>query len=84
MPLLVESRLVQEVYYEDGHMHYEHIYGHSHHCHMRCLGCRQIVEFSDPAVEEAEKRIGQAYNFETTGHKMEILGYCFECRGQKK
>lgn len=80
MPLLVESGLVQEVFVEDGHMHYEHIYGHDHHCHLRCLGCRKIIEFRDPAVEEAERRIGQAHNFAATGHKLEIFGYCAQCR----
>jgi Fur family ferric uptake transcriptional regulator len=83
LPLLVESGLVQEVFYEDGHMHYEHIYGHEHHCHLRCLSCRKIIEFRDRAVEEAEKRIGRANGFETVGHRLEIYGYCSQCRGKK-
>ena len=28
IPLLLESGLIQEAYFEDGHLHYEHIYGH--------------------------------------------------------
>jgi len=84
MPLLVESGLVQEVFFEDGHMHYEHIYGHEHHCHLRCLGCRCIIEFRNGAVEDVEKRIGQAHKFDVTGHKLEIYGYCAECQEKKK
>ena len=84
LPLLVESALVQEVYMEDGHMHYEHIYGHEHHCHLRCLGCRKILEFRDERVEEAERRICQARGFMTTGHKLEIYGYCSECQEKKE
>ncbi|MBM4287135.1 MAG: transcriptional repressor [Deltaproteobacteria bacterium] len=84
LALLVESGLVQEVFYEDGHMHYEHIYGHEHHCHLRCLKCRKIVEFRNGAVEEAEKRIGGEHNFEVTGHRLEILGFCPDCREKKK
>jgi len=83
MPLLVESGLVQEVFFEDGHMHYEHIYGHEHHCHLRCLGCRKIIEFRNGAVEEVEKRIGQDQQFEITGHKLEIYGYCQACQEKK-
>jgi Fur family ferric uptake transcriptional regulator len=78
----VESGLVQEVFVEDGHMHYEHVHGHDHHCHMRCLGCRQVIEICDPAVIDAERRLGQAHNFQTIGHKLEIYGYCSSCRGQ--
>jgi Fur family transcriptional regulator, ferric uptake regulator len=84
LSLLVESGLVQEVYYEDGHMHYEHIYGHEHHCHLRCLGCRKIIEFRDQAVEEAEKRIGRTNDFEPTGHRLEIIGFCSLCREKKE
>jgi Fur family transcriptional regulator, ferric uptake regulator len=84
LALLVQSGLVQEVFYADGHMHYEHIYGHEHHCHLRCLGCGKIVEFRDGAVEEAEKRLGQEHNFEVTGHRLEILGFCPDCRAQRK
>jgi len=83
IPLLVESGLIQEVFFEDGHLHYEHIYGHEHHCHLRCLGCRKIVEFRDEALEEAEKRIGQASGFQTTGHKLEVYGYCPACRKER-
>lgn len=82
LPLLVESGLVQEVYFEDGHLHYEHIYGHEHHCHLRCLSCRKIVEFRDEGVEEAEKRIAAAKGFAATGHRLEIYGYCSECQGK--
>jgi len=84
MPLLVECGLVQEVFFEDGHMHYEHIYGHEHHCHLRCLGCRKIIEFRNGAVEEVEKHVSQAHQFEITGHKLEIYGYCEDCQKQKK
>ena len=84
MPLLVASGLVQEVFFEDGHMHYEHIYGHEHHCHLRCLGCRQIIEFRSSAVAEVEKRIGQDHQFEITGHKLEIYGYCQDCQDKKE
>jgi Fur family ferric uptake transcriptional regulator len=80
LALLVESGLVQEVYVEDGHMHYEHVYGHDHHCHMRCLGCRQIIEFHNDDMEKVEKSVGADHNFQVTGHKLEIYGYCASCR----
>jgi Fur family ferric uptake transcriptional regulator len=80
----VESSLVQEVFVEDGHMHYEHIYGHEHHCHLRCLGCRKIIEFRNGSVEAAETHVGQAHDFEVTGHKLEIYGYCANCRALKR
>ncbi len=83
LALLVESGMVGEVYIEDGHMHYEHIYGHEHHCHLRCLGCRKLIEFRNGSLKEMEKRIGQENDFEIIGHKLEIYGYCAACRGEE-
>ena len=45
LPLIMESCLISEVWHEDGHMHYEHIYGHGHHCHLRCIQCGKVIEF---------------------------------------
>lgn len=84
LALLVESGLVQEVFFEEGHMHYEHIYGHDHHCHLRCLGCRKIIEFRHPVVEATEQEIGTAHGFTVTGHRLEIFGLCPECQQGRK
>lgn len=79
IPLLIDSGLIKEVYFEDGHLHYEHIYGHKHHCHLRCVGCGRIIEFVDDAVEAIQDRIGKKYDFTITFHRFELLGYCSQC-----
>ena len=84
IPHLLEAGLIQEAYFEDGHQHYEHIYGHEHHCHLRCLGCRKIIEFRNGSVEAAEQRVGQEHDFEVTGHKLEIYGYCAACQEKRQ
>ncbi|MCK5228489.1 MAG: transcriptional repressor, partial [Desulfobulbaceae bacterium] len=80
IPLLVDAELISEVYYEDGHMHYEHIFGHEHHCHMRCTGCRRIEEFTDPRLHLIEQELGERFGFQVKGHNMEVYGLCGECR----
>jgi len=79
IPLLIESGLIQEVYFEDGHLHYEHIYGHKQHCHLRCICCGRIVEFPEDEVVEIGNRIREKYNFAVTSHRFELLGYCSQC-----
>ncbi|MBW2069844.1 MAG: transcriptional repressor [Deltaproteobacteria bacterium] len=80
IPLLLECGLIQEAFFQDGHMHYEHIYGHDHHCHLRCLGCDKIVEFIDNSMAVLEEKLGRQYNFLVTAHKLEVYGYCAKCR----
>ena len=76
IPLLLESGLIQEAHFEDGHMHYEHIYGHDHHCHLRCLECGRVLEFTEETVKHVEERVGAHYDFLVTGHKLDVYGYC--------
>jgi Fur family ferric uptake transcriptional regulator len=87
IPLLIESGLVKEVYFENGHLHYEHIYGHKHHCHLRCICCGKIHEFGADELARIESQIGRKHGFVVTSHRFEFLGYCAQCspgrRGQR-
>jgi Fur family ferric uptake transcriptional regulator len=79
IPLLIESGLLKEVYFEDGHFHYEHVYGHKDHSHLRCSRCGRIIEFADDEIGTIENRIGKKYHFAVTAHRFELLGYCPQC-----
>jgi Fur family ferric uptake transcriptional regulator len=83
IPLLLESGLIQEAYFEDGHLHYEHIYGHEHHCHLRCLDCGKVIEFTEETVKDVEGKVGERYDFFVTGHKLEVHGHCGKCKVHK-
>jgi Fur family ferric uptake transcriptional regulator len=88
IPLLIESGLIKEVYFEDGHLHYEQIYGYKHHCHLRCTNCGKIIEFADNEAEKIQDRISKKYGFVITAHRFELVGYCLQCAkrggGQKR
>jgi Fur family ferric uptake transcriptional regulator len=79
IPLLIESGLIKEVFFEDGHMHYEHVYGHEHHCHFRCLGCKRVIEFKQDEVLDIQEKFSRNHRFEVTGHRLELSGYCLDC-----
>lgn len=82
IPLLIEAGLLMEVYLEDGHMHYEHVYGREQHSHLRCVVCRKIFEFNDSMLAEIEKKVAVMHNFQTEGHKFEIWGRCADCQSR--
>jgi Fur family ferric uptake transcriptional regulator len=79
IPLLIERGLIKEVYFENGHLHYECLLGQEHHCHLRCVACGTIVEFADDEVEIIQARLAKKYNFAVTAHRFEVLGYCPRC-----
>ena len=80
IPLLQECGLIKEAYFEDGHAHYEHIYGHEHHCHLRCLACGKTIEFKAKAISRLEKKLAEEYGFDIEGHRLDVVGYCPKCK----
>ncbi len=77
--LLIKSGLVKEVFFEDGHMHYEHVYGRDHHCHFRCISCKKIIEFMEEEIIDIHRKFSKSSEFEVTGHRLELFGYCRDC-----
>jgi Fur family ferric uptake transcriptional regulator len=84
IPLLIESGLIKEVYFEDGHLHYEHVYGHRQHCHLRCISCGRVIEFPDDEITRVQDRIARKYGFVVTSQRFELLGYCSQCVSERK
>jgi Fur family ferric uptake transcriptional regulator len=80
LPLFIDCGLVREVDFRDGHWHYEHIYGHAHHSHLRCLGCGQVLEFEEPRLQHLEEHLARKYGYRIKGHQLQVHGYCATCR----
>ncbi len=82
LPLLVDCGLIREVNYEDGHWHYEQVYGRPHHCHLRCVQCGALVEFEEPLMAVVEEKLSQTYGYKITRHVLEVHGHCPQCQPQ--
>lgn len=80
IPLIIECGLIREIWHEDGHMHYEPVYGQRHHCHLRCLQCGKVIEFVEDDLKDIEERVARRHDFEIVDHRLDMLGYCLECR----
>jgi Fur family transcriptional regulator, ferric uptake regulator len=84
LPLFIDCGLVREVDFNDGHWHYEHIYGHAHHNHLRCLGCGEVLEFEEPRLRLVEEYLAREYGYQIKGHQLQVDGYCAICQEAKK
>jgi Fur family ferric uptake transcriptional regulator len=58
---------------------YEHDYGYPQHEHLYCQQCRKMIEFQEPAIEEAMRDVCRRHNFQASGHSFIIRGICAEC-----
>lgn len=55
-------------------------HGHTHYA--VCLGCQKMVPIAHCPMEEHFPSFGD--DFQVTGHKVEIYGYCKKCREHNK
>jgi len=51
-----------------------------HRHHMICIKCRKMTSVEDCPLDEYEKMIQDKTGFNVTGHKLEIYGYCEDCK----
>jgi Fur family ferric uptake transcriptional regulator len=77
--LLTEAGLARGACSDEGPRQYEHAYRHSHHDHLVCVECGAIVEFADTTIEKAQEAIYKKYGYQSSGHRLELLGRCPSC-----
>ncbi|PKM51212.1 MAG: transcriptional repressor [Firmicutes bacterium HGW-Firmicutes-7] len=53
-----------------------------HKHHVICTRCHQIIFINECPFSEFEKKLKDKIDFDITGHKFEIYGYCKECQDQ--
>ncbi len=80
IPLLIESRLIQESLRCMGKVNYEHIFGHKHHDHLVCINCGKVIEFNEEQIEKLQQEVCRKYGFKPVEHHLGIKGYCKKCK----
>lgn len=75
---LVQCGAVSKLSYGDASARYD--IRTDHHYHTRCLGCGKIWDLDAPQDSELLKQIKPQRGFAVEGYRLELLGYCRECR----
>lgn len=52
----------------------------THNHHLICMGCKKILTLNCCPLRSYEKSLEKQTNFEIYGHKLNLFGYCPECR----
>lgn len=53
-----------------------------HRHHLLCVDCRKILPIEGCPLEEYEKLIEDRFGFTVKGHKLEVYGYCNDCKAK--
>lgn len=79
LPHFIKAGLIRESFTEEGHTAYEHVLGHSHHDHMKCLKCGKVFEFYEEEIDRIQQEICGKLGFKMLWHVHVIAGYCKKC-----
>jgi Fur family ferric uptake transcriptional regulator len=52
----------------------------THRHYLVCLGCKKILAIEHCPLKAYEKALGEKTDYAIAGHKLDIYGYCPECR----
>lgn len=72
-----DAGLVIRHHFEGGHAVFELNEGH-HHDHLVCIKSGNVIEFTDPIIEERQKVIAKEHGFKMTDHTLIIYGVSAE------
>ena len=51
-----------------------------HRHHLICLGCKKIIDIEHCPLDSFEKDLEASTDFSIVDHKLELYGYCKECK----
>jgi Fur family ferric uptake transcriptional regulator len=51
-----------------------------HHHHLICSDCGKVIDFTDCGLGELERRLSEETRFKISGHLLEFLGQCRQCK----
>lgn len=77
--LTAKELVIKSTVIGDDQARYEINY-HEHKHQVVCLECHKRIPFADCPVGEFEKALKERMDFDVTGHKLEIYGYCRDCK----
>lgn len=81
--MFVEKKLAVESFIPEEKTSVFEINRMEHKHYLICINCKKVMAIDNCPVEEYEKSLEKTTGFDIKGHKLEIFGYCPECRRKK-
>jgi Fur family ferric uptake transcriptional regulator len=84
LKLLAECGVANERRFGDGLTRYELADDATHHDHLICLECGDIVEFEEPRIEDLQDKVASKHGYLLRSHKHELYGICPRCQAKRR
>lgn len=82
LDLLLSKGLVNKNVYNDNKARYD-LKSDIHKHHLICTGCNKVVDINECPFKDIEMKLKNETEFEISGHKIEIYGFCPKCKNTK-
>jgi Fur family ferric uptake transcriptional regulator len=78
--VLVRHGMVRKLDLGEGRSRYEHKLDPTHHDHLICINCGQIVEFVNTGIERLQEEVARQHQFQLKRHIHQLFGLCRNCQ----
>lgn len=80
LSLLQNIGVVEKHDFRYGAPNYEVTFAKTHHDHLMCVSCGEIIEFQEPRVEQLQEEVVRRYDYQLLTHAHKLYGLCKPCR----
>lgn len=80
MKLFQEAGIAEKSDFGDGASRFEPTNHRSHHDHLCCEKCGEILEFYSPQLENIQNEIAKRHYFKVRRHQLIVFGLCEKCQ----
>ncbi len=80
--LFIELDILNQIQFRDGVKRVElsHDFGGSHHHHLVCERCGEILEFEECGLNTVQRLAEAKHQFDVQDHQLEFFGLCHRCK----
>ena len=80
LALLQQIGVVEKHDFRYGPPNYEVTFAKTHHDHLMCVQCGEIIEFQEPRVEVIQDEVVKRYGYQLLSHTHKLYGLCRACQ----
>ena len=82
LKIFCEAGIANPIHFREGVTLYEK--QHTHHDHLICLGCGEIIEFHSEMIEREQVEIAEEHGYSLVRHRHHLFGFCGACQREAR